>query len=176
MLLVSILLQGAHAAYYNYGFIYLQDIGVGAFYIGLILNVAIIFEIVIFAKADTWFDKWSVSSMFILAGIGSTLRWVLIFLFPSVWVFIFSQALHALSFGIAHYAFIRYIFKKLDPLHIPAAQGMYAAIAMSLSVALLTFIGGFLYEISPGLSFLGMIAFSFPAIILVLLTRKKFSY
>ncbi|WP_203334189.1 3-phenylpropionate MFS transporter [Planococcus beigongshangi] len=176
VLLVSILLQGAHAAYYNYGFIYLQDIGVGAFYIGLILNVAIIFEIVIFAKADTWFDKWSVSSMFILAGIGSTLRWVLIFLFPSVWVFIFSQALHALSFGIAHYAFIRYIFKKLDPLHIPAAQGMYAAIAMSLSVALLTFIGGFLYEISPGLSFLGMIAFSFPAIILVLLTRKKFSY
>lgn len=176
VLLVSILLQGAHAAYYNYGFIYLQDIGVGAFYIGLILNVAIIFEIVIFAKADTWFDKWSISSMFILAGIGSTLRWVLIFLFPSVWVFIFSQALHALSFGIAHYAFIRYIFKKLDPLHIPAAQGMYAAIAMSLSVALLTFIGGFLYEISPGLSFLGMIAFSFPAIILVLLTRKKFSY
>lgn len=176
VLLVSILLQGAHAAYYNYGFIYLQDIGVQSFYIGLILNVAIIFEIVIFAKADTWFDKWSVSSMFLLAGIGSTIRWILIFLFPSVWIFIFSQVLHALSFGIAHYAFIRFIFNKLDPLHIPAAQGMYAAVAMSLSVALLTFIGGFLYEISPGLSFLGMIAFSFPAIILVLLTRKKFSY
>ncbi|WP_033541731.1 3-phenylpropionate MFS transporter [Planococcus sp. CAU13] len=176
VLLVSILLQGAHAAYYNFGFIYLQDIGVNAFYIGLILNVAIVFEIVIFAKADTWFDKWSVSFMFLLAGVGSTLRWILIFLFPSVWVFIFSQVLHALSFGIAHFAFIRYIFKKLDPLHIPAAQGMYAAVAMSLSVALLTFIGGFLYELSPGLSFLGMIAFSFPAIILVLLTRKKFSY
>lgn len=176
VLLVSILLQGAHAAYYNYGFIYLQDIGVGAFYIGLILNVAIIFEIVFFAKADTWFDKWSVSSMFLLAGIGSTLRWILIFLFPSVWIFILSQVLHALSFGVAHFAFIRYIFQKLDPLHIPAAQGMYAAIAMSLSVALLTFVGGFLYEISPGLSFLGMIAFSFPAIVLVLLTRKKFSY
>ena len=114
--------------------------------------------------------------MFLLAGIGSTLRWILIFLFPSVWIFILSQVLHALSFGVAHFAFIRYIFQKLDPLHIPAAQGMYAAIAMSLSVALLTFVGGFLYEISPGLSFLGMIAFSFPAIVLVLLTRKKFSY
>lgn len=176
VLLISILLQGAHAAYYNYGFIYLQDIGVDAFYIGLILNVAIIFEIVIFAKADAWFDKWSVSSMFLLAGIGSTLRWILIFLFPSVWIFILSQVLHALSFGIAHFAFIRYIFKKLDPLHIPAAQGMYAAVAMSLSVALLTFIGGFLYEISPGLSFLGMVAFSFPAVVLVLLTRRKYSY
>lgn len=176
MLLITTLLQGAHAAYYNYGFLYLQDIGVNSFYIGLILNVAILFEILIFAKADTWFSNWSVSSMFLIAGIGSTLRWILIFLFPSVWVFIFSQALHALSFGVAHFAFIRYIFQKLDPLHIPAAQGMYAAIAMSLSVAALTIAGGFLYEISPGLSFLGMVLFSSPAILLVLLTRKRFSY
>lgn len=176
MLLITTLLQGAHAAYYNYGFLYLQDIGVNSFYIGLILNVAILFEILIFAKADTWFSNWSVSSMFLIAGIGSTLRWILIFLFPSVWVFIFSQALHALSFGVAHFAFIRYIFQKLDPLHIPAAQGMYAAIAMSLSVAALTIAGGFLYEISPGLSFLGMVLFSAPAILLVLLTRKRFSY
>lgn len=176
MLLITTLLQGAHAAYYNYGFIYLQDVGVNSFYIGLILNVAILFEILIFAKADTWFANWSVSSMFLLAGIGSTLRWVLIFLFPSVWVFIFSQVFHALSFGVAHFAFIRYIFQKLDPLHIPAAQGMYAAIAMSLSVAALTIIGGFLYEISPGLSFLGMALFSGSAILLVLLTRKRFSY
>lgn len=176
MLLITTLLQGAHAAYYNYGFIYLQDVGVNSFYIGLILNVAILFEILIFAKADAWFANWSVSSMFLIAGIGSTLRWVLIFLFPSVWVFIFSQVFHALSFGVAHFAFIRYIFQKLDPLHIPAAQGMYAAIAMSLSVAALTILGGFLYEISPGLSFLGMVLFSGPAILLVLLTRKRFSY
>lgn len=176
VLLVSILLQGAHAAYYNYGFIYLQDIGVNSFYIGIILNVAIILEIVFFAKADSLFDKWPVSSMFLLAGIGSTLRWILIFLFPSVWVFILSQMLHALSFGVAHFAFIRYIIQKVDPVNIPAAQGMYAAVAMSLSVALLTFVGGFLYEISPGLSFLGMVSFSGPAIILVLLTRKKLSY
>ncbi|GKW46206.1 3-phenylpropionate MFS transporter [Planococcus sp. NCCP-2050] len=176
MLLITTLLQGAHAAYYNYGFIYLQDVGVNSFYIGLILNVAILFEILIFAKADSWFANWSVSSMFLAAGIGSTLRWVLIFLFPSVWVFIFSQVFHALSFGLAHFAFIRYIFQKLDPLHIPAAQGMYAAIAMSLSVAALTILGGFLYEISPGLSFLGMVLFSGPAILLVLLTRRRFSY
>lgn len=176
ILLASILLQGAHAAYYSYGFIYLQDIGVNSFYIGFILNVAILFEIVIFAKADTLFDKWSVSSMFLLAGAGSTLRWILIFLFPSVWMFILAQALHALSFGVAHFAFIRYIFKELKPHHIPAAQGMYAALAMSLSVALLTIASGFLYEFSPGLAFLGMISFSVPAILMVLFTRRKYQY
>lgn len=176
VLLVSLLLQGTHAAYYNYGFIYLQDLGISSFYISLILNVAILLEVAFFAKADVLFEKWPVSSMFLLAGIGSTLRWVLIFLFPSVWVFIFSQLFHALSFGVAHYAFIRYIFKKLEPAQIPTAQGMYAALAMSLSVALLTIIGGFLYEISPGLAFLGMIIFSVPAVLLVQLTKKKFAY
>lgn len=176
ILAVTTLLQGAHAAYYNYGFLYLQDLGVNSFYIGIVLNIAILFEIVFFAKADTLLDKWSVSSMFLLAAAGSTLRWALIFLFPSVWMFIFTQVLHALSFGVAHFAFIRYIFKSLLPSQIPAAQGMYAAVAMSLSVALLTVIGGFLYEISPGLSFLGMVSFSAPAFILVLLTKKKFTY
>ncbi|MDN7246569.1 3-phenylpropionate MFS transporter [Planococcus shenhongbingii] len=176
LLAVATLLQGAHAAYYSYGFLYLQDVGVNSFYIGLILNIAILFEILFFAKADTLFKSWPVSSMLLLAGAGSTLRWISIFLFPSVWVFIFSQALHALSFGAAHFAFIQYIFQKLAPSQIPAAQGMYAAIAMSLSVAFLTVAGGFLYEISPGLSFLGMASFSVPAIIVILLTRKKFYY
>ena len=173
---ISTLLQGAHAAYYNYGFIYLQDLGVNPFYIGIVLNVAIIFEIIFFNKADTLFRNWSVSSMFLLAAIGSTVRWILIFLFPSVWVFVVSQVFHAMSFGVAHFAFIRFIFKNLQPVHIPTAQGMYAAVAMSLSVALLTIIGGFLYEISPGLAFLGMVGFSAPAIIVVLLTKKKFHY
>jgi MFS transporter, PPP family, 3-phenylpropionic acid transporter len=176
VLLASLLLQGTHAAYYNYGFIYLQDLGVNSFYIGFILNIAILLEIVFFAKADALFEKWPVSSMFLLAGIGSTLRWILIFSFPTVWAFIFSQLFHALSFGVAHYAFIQYIFKKLDPEHIPTAQGMYAALAMSLSIALLTIVGGFLYELSPGLAFLGMVGFSLPAVLLVLFTKKKYDY
>ena len=91
-------------------------------------------------------------------------------------MFILTQTLHAVSFGVAHFAFIRYIFQKLDPVNIPSAQGMYAALGMSLSVALLTFAGGYLYEIAPGYAFLGMAASSFPAVLLVLLTRKRLAY
>jgi len=40
----------------------------------------------------------------------------------------------------------------------------------------LTFVGGYLYEINPGYAFLGMAASSFPAVVLVLLTRKRFGY
>jgi MFS transporter, PPP family, 3-phenylpropionic acid transporter len=176
VLLIVILLQGAHASYYNYGYIYLQDLGVNKFYIGMIINIAVIFEIIYFLKADHMFKKWKPSSLLILAASGSTLRWVLVFLFPNVWIFMISQSLHALSFGVAHYAFMVYITKNLPKQQIPNAQGIYSALALSFSTAVLTLIGGFLYEISPNLSFLSMIICTFPAILILLATRKKYQY
>jgi len=176
ILLLATLLQGAHASYYNYGFIYLDDLGVNSFYIGLILNVAILLEIVFFTQADKLLVNMKISTMFLIAGIGSTLRWILIFIFPFTAVFIGTQLLHALSFGVAHFAFIRYISSTLPKHLIPTAQGIYAAFAMSLSIAILTFIGGRLYDISPGLAFIGMAAVTIPAIIIILLTRKRYAY
>jgi len=176
VLILSILLQGAHASYYNYGFIYLQELGVNSLYIGLVLIVAVLLEILFFARADFYFSNTKISTMYLIAASGSTLRWVLIFLFPTVWVFVLSQLLHAVSFGVAHYAFIQFISKRLSQNEIPTAQGMYASLAMGLSTAILTFAGGYLYEISPGIAFLGMTSCTIPSIFLVLLTRKKFSY
>lgn len=176
ILIIATLLQGAHASYYNYGFIFLDDLGVNSFYIGIILNVAVLLEILFFTQADRLLANTSVSTMFLIAGVGSTVRWVLIFLFPFTAVFIGTQLLHAVSFGIAHFAFIRFITERLPNHLIPAAQGMYAAFAMSLSIAVLTIFGGFLYDITPGLAFIGMIIVTIPAVFIVMLTKKKFTY
>lgn len=176
VLFVVILLQGAHASYYNYGYIYLQDLNVNPFYIGMILNVAVIFEVLYFYKADTILTKWKPSSLLLIAAIGSSIRWILVYAFPNMPMFIISQALHALSFAMAHYAFIRYLSKALPQEQIPNAQGIYSALAMSLSAAILTLLGGALYEIEPGLAFLGMIICTVPAILLILLTKKRFNY
>ncbi|WP_339253434.1 MFS transporter [Sporosarcina sp. FSL W8-0480] len=176
VMVLGILLQGAHASYYNFGFIYLDDLNVNGFYIGIILNVAVLFEILFFTQADRLLSKVRISTMFLIAAIGSTVRWVLVFLVPTASMFIGTQMLHAASFGIAHYAFIQYISVKLPHSQIAAAQGFYAAFAMSLSTAILTFPAGFLYEVSPGTAFLGMTVCSVPAIIIVLTTRKKFAY
>ena len=176
VLFIVILLQGAHASYYSYGYIYLEDLNVNPLYVGMVINIAVICEILYFMKADTLFTTWRSSSLLLLAGIGSTLRWVLIFLFPNVFVFILSQILHALSFALAHYAFIAYITKTLPKEQIPNAQGLYSALAMGLSTAILTFLGGYLYEVSPGLSFLAMIICTVPAILIVLATRKRYHY
>ncbi|MBO0602129.1 3-phenylpropionate MFS transporter [Sporosarcina sp. E16_3] len=176
VMILAILLQGAHASYYNFGFIFLDNLGVNGIYIGIILNIAVLFEILFFTRADRLLANVKVSTMFLIAGIGSTVRWILIALFPYISVFIGTQLLHALSFGVAHFAFIKFISEKLPHDQIATAQGMYVAFAMSLSTAILTFLGGYLYDISPRLAFLGMIICSVPAIIIVLMTRKKYAY
>lgn len=172
VLVIVILLQAAHASYYNYGYIYLQDIDAPKYLIGVILNVAVISEIIFFAKADTVFYKFSVGSLLALASLGSTVRWILVFAFPNVFVFTIAQTLHAASFAMGHYAFMKYLAENISPLQIPNAQGIYSALALSWSTAVFTVFGGFLYEIEPRYAFLGMIICTIPSMLLALKYRK----
>ncbi|MDG5472872.1 MFS transporter [Jeotgalibacillus sp. ET6] len=173
VLTICVLIQGAHAAYYSYGFIYLQELNVSSVYIGLILNIAVLSEILFFAVADRLLKRTSVAAMFIIAGMASVIRWLLVGLFPSLWLFIFTQAFHSMTFGLAHYAFINYVYRAVDKQLLPTAQGLYASVGMGFSTALLTSAGGYLYEVSPGLSFIGMSAAVLPAVFLGLLLKGR---
>ncbi|OAH54576.1 3-phenylpropionic acid transporter [Domibacillus aminovorans] len=163
-LIICVLIQGAHAAYYNYGVLYLQHLGVDSIWIGVILNIAVAAEIFFFNVADRFLRHTSVPAMFFGAAIAAVIRWTIMFLFPSVAVYMFAQLFHALTFGLAHYAFIRLLYEEFDSSEIPAAQGVYSSLGMGLSVAILTFGAGYLYEISPHLSFLGMAIIALPAV------------
>lgn len=172
VLVIVILLQAAHASYYNYGYIFLQDIHAPKYLIGAILNVAVISEIIFFAKADTVFHKFSVGSLLALASLGSTIRWILVFIFPNVFVFTIAQTLHAASFAMGHYAFMKYLTENIPPLQVPNAQGIYSALALSWSTAVFTIFGGFLYEIEPRYAFIGMVVCTIPSMLLALKYRK----
>ncbi|MEN2466000.1 MFS transporter [Ornithinibacillus sp. FSL M8-0202] len=166
VLIIVILLQAAHATYYNYGYIFLQDIGAPVYLIGVIINIAVLAEILFFAIADKGFQKYSVGSLLTLAAFGSTIRWILVFAFPNVIVFSIAQLLHALSFAMGHYAFMKYLIKHIPNAQIPNAQGMYSALALSWSTAVFTIFGGYLYEVEPRFAFIGMIVCTIPAMLL----------
>ncbi|MFS0673504.1 MFS transporter [Ornithinibacillus sp. 179-J 7C1 HS] len=172
VLIIVILLQAAHATYYTYGYIFLQEIHAPMYLIGLIINIAVIAEIIFFSIADKGFQKFSVGSLLTLSAIGSSLRWVLVFAFPNVIVFCIAQTLHALSFAMAHYAFMKYVINYIPNAQIANAQGMYSALALSWSTAVFTIFGGFLYEIEPRFAFIGMIVCTIPAMMLALVYRN----
>lgn len=172
VLMIVILLQAAHASYYNYGYLFLQEIHAPAYAIGVILNIAVIAEIIFFAIADQKFQQFSVGSLLALAALGSSVRWILVFTFPNVFMFCIAQTLHACSFAMGHYAFMRYLIKNISHTQIPKAQGMYSALALSWSTAVFTIFGGYLYEIEPRYAFIGMIACTIPSMLLALVYRK----
>lgn len=172
VLVIVILLQAAHASYYSYGYIFLQEIQAPKFSIGVILNIAVLAEILFFFIADRIFHRWSVGSLLTLAAIGSTVRWILVFAFPNVFMFCIAQTLHACSFAMAHYAFMQYLIKNIPHEQIPKAQGVYSALALSWSTAVFTIFGGFLYEIEPRYAFIGMIVCTVPAMLLAFAYHK----
>jgi hypothetical protein len=53
-----------------------------------------------------------ISTMFLIAGIGSTTRWLLIALIPYTSIFVGTQLLHAASFGVAHFASLNTFLKN----------------------------------------------------------------
>ncbi|GAQ18146.1 3-phosphoglycerate kinase [Oceanobacillus picturae] len=172
VLLIVILLQAAHASYYNYGYIFLQDINAPTYLIGLIINIGVIAEIIFFSIADRRFGNFSVGALLTLSAIGSSVRWIAVFAFPSVVIFSIAQVLHAFSFAMAHYAFMKYLINNIPQVQIPKAQGIYSALALSWSTAVFTIFGGFLYEIEPRFAFIGMIVCTIPAMLLALVYRK----
>ena len=172
VLVIVIFLQAAHATYYNYGYIYLQEIHAPKYLIGVILNIAVMAEIIFFSIADRTFRKFSVGSLLALAALGSTLRWILVFAFPSVMVFCIAQTLHACSFAMGHYAFMKYLIQNIPHEQIPKAQGIYSALALSWSTAAFTIFGGYLYQIEPRYAFLGMIVCTIPSLLIALVYRK----
>jgi len=172
VLVIVILLQAAHATYYNYGYIFLKDIHAPIYLIGLIINIAVISEIVFFSIADKQFSGFSVGTLLTLAAIGSSIRWILVFAFPNVFVFSVAQILHAFSFAMAHYAFMRYLINNISQAQVSQAQGIYSTLALSWSTALFTILGGYLYEVEPRYAFLGMIVCTLPAMFIALVYRK----
>lgn len=172
VLVIVILLQAAHASYYNYGYIYLQEIQAPKYLIGAIINIGVIAEILFFFIADRTFKRFSIGSLLALAALGSTARWILVFAFPHVIMFSIAQTLHAFSFAMAHYAFMKYLIKHVPHEQVPITQGVYSALALSWSTALFTIFGGYLYEIEPRYAFIGMVVCTVPALVLALIFRK----
>ncbi|MET3696442.1 PPP family 3-phenylpropionic acid transporter [Bacillus oleivorans] len=172
VLVIVIFLQAAHASYYSYGYIFLLDIHAPEYLIGMIINIAVIAEIIFFLIADRSFHKFSVGSLLTLAALGSTVRWILVFAFPNVILFSIAQTLHACSFAMGHYAFMKYLIKNIPHQQIPKAQGMYSALALSWSTAVFTIFGGYLYEIEPRFAFIGMIVCTIPSMLLAIFYRN----
>ena len=150
LLIVTIFLyQLSHTAYNNYNAIYLESMNISAKWLsGVILNVSVIAEIIFFIFSKRLVDKIKPKNLLVFAGVCAVIRWAALATFHNIYVFTVMQTFHAITFAVAHIAFILMLNRDYNNKEIIDMQNLYTAICFQLSMAIGLYIMGALWDIS----------------------------
>ena len=155
LLIITIFLyQLSHTAYNNYNALYLESMNISAKWLsGVILNVSVIAEIIFFIFSKRLVKRIKPKNLLIFAGVGAVIRWTALAMFQNIYVFTIMQTFHAITFAVAHIAFILILNKDYDNKEIIDMQNLYAAICFQLSMAIGLYIMGAIWDISTSYVF-----------------------
>ena len=155
LLIITIFLyQLSHTAYNNYNALYLESMNISAKWLsGVILNVSVIAEIIFFIFSKRLVKKIKPKNLLIFAGVGAVIRWAALAMFQNIYVFTVMQTFHAITFAVAHIAFILILNKDYDNKEIIDMQNLYTAICFQLSMAVGLYLMGAIWDISTSYVF-----------------------
>ena len=155
LLIATIFLyQLSHTAYNNYNAIYLESMNISAKWLsGVILNVSVIAEIIFFIFSKRLVDKIKPKNLLVFAGVCAVIRWAALATFHNIYIFTVMQTFHAITFAVAHIAFILMLNRDYNNKEIIDMQNLYTAICFQLSMAIGLYIMGALWDISTSYVF-----------------------
>lgn len=155
LLIITVFLyQLSHTAYNNYNALYLESMNISAKWLsGVILNVSVIAEIIFFIFSKRLVKRIKPKNLMVFAGICAIIRWGALAIFHNIYVFTIMQTFHAITFAVAHIAFILILNKDYNNKEIIDMQNLYTAICFQLSMAVGLYIMGALWDISTSYVF-----------------------
>lgn len=170
MMVGGALILSSHAAYYTYSTIHWSNAGISTEMTSLFWGLAVLAEIFFFLVSKRLFKSWRIYHLMLLAAIISVIRWAVMASTTAILPMMLIQLLHAITFGMTHFAMIRYISIQ-SPERVTKLQGLYFGLANCAVMAAFTFIAGMFYQDYPSLTFWLMAVFVIPAMFIV---PKKF--
>lgn len=155
LLIITVFLyQLSHTAYNNYNALYLESMNISAKWLsGIILNVSVIAEIIFFIFSKRLVKRIKPKNLMIFAGVCAIIRWAALAMFHNIYIFTIMQTFHAITFAVAHIAFILILNKDYNNKEIIDMQNLYTAICFQLSMAVGLYIMGALWDISTSYVF-----------------------
>lgn len=160
MFAVVFLIQASHGPYYTFFTLYLERMDYSQSLIGGLWALGVVAEVVLFIYIPRMMGSYRVESLLFLAALLTALRWMLTGSWLlSPWLLVFSQCLHAASFGLCHSAAITLVNQYFQGPHKSQGQAVYSAIGFGAGNALGTYLAGVWWD-SQG----GEIVFTFAAI------------
>ena len=146
----------AHGVFYAYFSLYLLEYDYTKSVIGGFWAFGVFCEVMFFAFQARFFNCLSLNSWLCVAFASCAVRFVLLGLFPDLlWVVVFSQSMHSLTFAAHHSATIAWLRENLSSHLLVRGQAMYATIAYGLGGSSGTLLGRYVWQLaSPHAAFL----------------------
>lgn len=149
-LVICFLTQASHGPYYTFYTIYLEQHGYNRGLIGQLWALGVFAEVIIFLFMHRWLPKFGLRYVLLASLLFSSLRWLLIALFPqNLPVLAFAQLLHAASYGTYHAAAIAWVHRHFTGSTQGRGQALYSSVSFGAGGALGSLISGYLW-LTPG--------------------------
>ncbi|MBF0241744.1 MAG: MFS transporter [Desulfamplus sp.] len=172
-LLAAFLMLVSHGAYYGFFSIYLESLGFSTGFIGFAWAVASFAEIGVMVYADSIFARVALKKVLVVSCFFAFVRWILLFTTDSsasYSVILFSQLLHAFTYGSFHIASILAI-DKLSPEGTTFGQAVNNAITYGAGIMVGFFLSGIFYDTLHGYIFFASSFVAFASGLLILAVR-----
>lgn len=146
-LLAYLLLQISFGAYNNFFALHMQSLGYKHIHTSLFLALGVAAEIIIFIYAKQMLSRFRVMYLILVSLLLTSLRWSLLaFMSDSILAIIFSQTLHAFSFGLTHAAAVSFLHNYFSKAFQSRAQAIYLSVSFGIGGALGSVITGFMWN------------------------------
>jgi len=157
--LVMILLQMGLGVYNGFFALFLIDLGFSGNESGWIISLGVIAEVGIFLVAGSLLKRFRIQTTLVICMLATTLRWLcLALLADHAFLVVASQMFHALSFGLAHAAAIKFVHFHFGDRYQSRGQALYASVSFGLGGAIGSYIAGLLWAQGSGAQFTWLVS------------------
>lgn len=147
LMAVCFLVQAGHGSYYTFFSIYLEEHHYSNSFIGIAWALGVLAEVLVYIFMHKVIGRFGLHKLMLLVLVLATVRWLLIaFFVDNVYVLLFSQSLHAATFGVYHAVAIQYIHREFKGKHQGRGQALYSSLSFGAGLALGSLISGYLWD------------------------------
>ena len=149
-LLVCLLLQFSHGAYYTFYSLYLLDYGYDSQQVGLLWGLAVFAELLLFLAMPKLMMRFGLYTLLLCALAAAMLRWLMIaHVIEQFALLAFAQLFHALSFACFHAIAVEWIRRSFAEHQQGQGQALYSASSFGAGGALGALVSGALWADNP---------------------------
>jgi PPP family 3-phenylpropionic acid transporter len=154
----------SHGTYYGFFSIHLDNLGFKGSFIGIAWALASVAEIFVMVNSERMLKRFSYENILIFSFIIAVIRWEILYFATSAYLILFSQLLHALTYGAFHVASILYMDKLTPKDAKTMGQAVNNAVTYGFGIMAGFLFNGYFFEIlgapmlfviSSGLAFCG---------------------